>query len=489
MSDTSDARDTQKIERGEKDLEAVEAAGGEAAGRGEGEVDPTVARPPVEASAPRPKTGDEAAPALHDVAGTLRGYARGRVAALRAFVLGHRVATAVLALLAAVAVACLAIAFARAGSVPGAGQVEQDARGVLSVPEYEGGTFGSDDALVLRAVDVRSVARSATTPEGATPRFGASGYAEAEVVASYEGAHVLADQAATLWYACVDGVWELIGDASDAQVAWQPRTGVDQDKALANVRLLLERAGEGLDDGAALARTYEGATTKVARDSFDPDADTDELVLTCERSGAFESYSCELTASFSFDSANGRWTLGPVGVSDGALERSLDPIVGTWAGTFRSQETDGTKCLAGRKTDLVVSVTGASADTLTGTISGVAHYHEHPADDAENCEGDLALEDVPFTARLVEGADGAGEAGTDGAADAGASGGALEFVAELPEDVDGTARLTLTFGSAEDETLVTARVETSYQHTGSILFIPYDETLTYTDLFTLTRAE
>ena len=488
MSDTSDARDTQKIERAEKDLEAVEAGA---------DGDPTVARPPVEASAPHPKTGDEAAPALHDVAGTLRGYARGRVAALRAFVLGHRVATAALVLLAAVAVACLVIAFARAGSVPGAGQVEQDARGVLSVPEYEGGTFGSDDALVLRTVDVRSVARSATTPEGATPRFGASGYAEAEVVASYEGTHVLADQAATLWYACVDGVWELIGDASDAQVAWQPRTGVDQDKVLANVRLLLERAGEGLDDGAALARTYDGAEAKIARDSFDPDADTDELVLACERSGAFESYACELTASFSFDSASGRWTLGPVGVSDGALERSLDPTVGTWTGTFRTQETDGTKCLAGRKTDLVVSITGTSADTLTGTVSGVAHYHEHPADDAEGCEGDLALEDVPFTARLVEGAGGTdGGAGTGsasggagGTGGAGGAGGALEFVAELPEDVEGTARLTLTFGSPEDETLVTARVETSYQHTGSILFIPYDETLTYPDLFALTRAE
>ena len=464
MPDTSDAKDTQKIERAQGDAEKVPTE------TPKGTTEPTLSRPPVEASAPHPAADPAPAPGLRDVTGTLGGYVRGRAAVVAAFVRRHRAASLVLALLAVAAVVCLALAFDRAGSLPGAEQIERDAREALATPVYEAGTYGYDDALVLREVDVRSVTRSATTPEGGQPRFGASGYADAEVVAAYEGSHVLADQAATLRYACVDGTWELIGGADDAQVAWRPLTGVDQERVLTNARLLLERAGEGTGDGTALVGVYEGATTEVTRDSFDPDSATDELVVACERSDAFESYSCELTASFSFDSASGRWTLGTVGVSDDALERNLDPLLGTWVGTFRSQETDGTKCLAGRKAGLVVSVTGAGTDTLTGTVSGVGHYHDHTADDIEGYEGDLSFEEVPFTARLT---------GDEG----------LTFVADLPEDVDGSVSLTLTFGEADDPSRVSATVETSFSHTGSILFIPYDETIVYSDLFTLTRDE
>ena len=47
--------------------------------------------------------------------------------------------------------------------------------------------------------------------------------------------------------------------------------------------------------------------------------------------------------------------------------------------------------------------------------------------------------------------------------------------------------LTLRLGSPDDPTAATAEVTTSFAHTGSFLFIPYDETLTYTDVFSLRK--
>lgn len=47
--------------------------------------------------------------------------------------------------------------------------------------------------------------------------------------------------------------------------------------------------------------------------------------------------------------------------------------------------------------------------------------------------------------------------------------------------------LTLRLGGPDDPTSATAEVTTSYARTGSFLFIPYDETLTYTDVFSLRK--
>ena len=67
--------------------------------------------------------------------------------------------------------------------------------------------------------------------------------------------------------------------------------------------------------------------------------------------------------------------------------------------------------------------------------------------------------------------------------------GPLEFVATLPEDVDGTVTLTLRFGTEDDPGRVEALVESSHTYTDAILFIPHERTVTYTDAFSLSRAE
>ena len=64
---------------------------------------------------------------------------------------------------------------------------------------------------------------------------------------------------------------------------------------------------------------------------------------------------------------------------------------------------------------------------------------------------------------------------------------ALTCPGDLPQQVNGTVSVELSFGSAEDASAVTAKVTSTYKHTGSFLLIPYDETLTYADTYTLHR--
>lgn len=468
-----------------------EPGAGDAAGRADGEAGvaaadeedplaPTERRPPVDATAPRP--AEDPSPRLHDVTGTLGGYLRSRAAAAAAAVRRHRAATALLAVLLAVAIGALALAFAQAGAVPGDDVVSADARARLETPAYDGGTFAHTDILVAREVDVRSARRTPSAGAGDSAQFGASGYASAEVVVSYDGSYVTANQGATLEYARVDGSWRGVGSPEDVQLVWRATAGVDQERVVGNVGMLLSRAARATDGDADLAELYRDADVRVTSEQFDEGAQTDTLVLSCTRTGAFSEYACELTAHFSFRSTSGQWELTDAAVSEGAGELSLAPLEGTWTGTFQSQQTEGTKCLAAREQGLSVTIDSTTPDTVSGTVSGVAHYHAHPSEDARSCEGDLVLEDVPFEARLATGADGS-DSGNDGDA----SGGGLSFSATLPEDVSGTTTLELDFGTGDDPTRVVARVTTSYEHTGSVLFFPVDETLTYTDLFTLAR--
>lgn len=437
---------------------------------------PTVRRPPVEATAPRPAAEGADAARLRDVTGTLASYLRGRAALVADLARRHRGVSAALALLACVAATLLGLALMHATAVPDEATIVADARSLLEAPTCSGGTYGTDATLVAQGVDVRSVTRSSTAPEGTSPQFGASGYATAEVVASYAGQGVTADQGATLSYALVDGTWTVLPEVTNEGVTWRATQGVSQDKVLSNVHLLLARADEADDGEPALADLYAGSETSIEDETFDEAAQTDMLEIVCSRSGAFEAYECRLAVTFSFSQTSGQWGVAQVEVGAGARERNLDALLGTWAGAFQSQRTDGGKCLAAREAGLTVEVLDwSSADaavTLSGTVSGLAHYHANPADDAAACDGDASLEGVGFTARLSEEDEGG-----------------LVFVAELPEDVGGTVTLTLRFGTEQDPSAVTAEVLTEFAYDDAILFIPYERTASYTDLFALTRAD
>lgn len=453
---TADTKPTQALEAPTEELDRPE-------------TERTQRRPLVDETAPRPSD---------DAARSLGGSVRGRVALLAGIARRHRAVTAALALMACVVVALLGIAFVRAATLPDVATVQADARALLDVPEFSGGTFGTDTPLVAQDVEVHSLARADAAPEEAGAAFGAAGYATAEVVITYGGQSVSATRAATLSYALVDGTWSVLPGVVDGGVAWHATGGVDQEKVLRNAHLLLERADKGADEGATpLADLYADAGVTVESASFDEAEQTDTLELSFAREEAFLSYACHLSVTFSFAQASGQWSVAEVSVAEGARTPNLDALLGTWQGAFQSQRTDGTKCLAGRSAGLTLEVLGTStsdsAVMLSGELSGLAHYHAHPGEDSESCDGDLTFEGVAFTARLT------GDAGD----------GPLEFVATLPEDVDGTVTLTLRFGAEDDPGRVEALVETSYPATETVLFIPYERTLTYTDAFTLTRAE
>lgn len=496
-TESTAAREGEKDVEGNEGLETARDDGEKSrdGGSGEGTAAPTeklgravagdtLRRPLAQESSPLPARGASAPGTggrLRDLTRAARGRLRERAALLAGFVRRHRAVSVTLAIMACVAVAFLGIAFVRAATLPSSDLIERDARALLDVPEFSGGTFGTDTPLVTQGVEIRSVARADTVPEGTSAAFGAAGYATAEVVVTYVGQSVSASRAATLTYALADGTWSPMPEVVDGGVAWHATGGVDQDKVLRNAHLLLARADEAADDDASLVSIYDDAQVTVESESFDEAAQTDTLELRIVREGAFLSYECRLTATFSFGQGNGQWSIAGATADDGARTPVLDGLLGTWTGTFQSQRTDGTKCLAGREAGLTLTIADASASgatgsvvTLAGELSGVAHYHAHPESDRASCEGDLALEGVAFSASLDE--------------DAG-EGGALTFVATLPEDVGGTVRLTLSFGAEGDPSRAEALVETSHPVTESILFIPYERTLTYTDVFALSRTQ
>ena len=443
--------DTADGPEGAEDPDATIA--GRTATLGESPGGDTQRRPPVAPEAPEPAAGTDAA-----------GPRRWLGTAARA-VRAHGAVVAV----AAVAAVLLAVAAALALRSPGTPPEElvaEDARARLTTPAYAPGAFGNDDVLVARDVEVRSI----TPAEDGTAR--------AEVLVSYEGSNaVCAEKSATLGYALQDGKWVAAGEPEDVRVSWAATNGISQERLKANIGVVLARADQLLGDagaGASLEELYDGAEVSVEREEFDPEEGTDVLDLVCVRAGLFESYECHMTVTFAFRSASGQWEIEDVQVSEDGRTRSLEPLVGTWSGTFSRQETDGTKCLAARGAGLTLTVEQARTEggisQVSGTASGVAHYHAHPGQDAQGCDGDAVFQDVPFTATLVDDADGS-----------------LVFEATLPEDVDGVVSLTLRLGSAEDPTSATAEVTTTYTHTGSFLFFPYDETLSYTDVFSLRK--
>ena len=450
-------------------------AGGATAGTGEDAdatepLEPTAVRPQVEAS------GTASRPQVHVGRGGRRG-----TGGARGFLARHKVALVVAALVVVALVAGGVVLAAWATSLPDEDAVRADARTLVEAPEVEAGSYGSDDTLVVRSVTVRSVARAQALSDGGTVD-GATGYATAEVLVSFVGSAVGAEVVATLDYALVGGEWEATGTATSDSVAWSATDGVSTDAVLANASVVLARAERTLDDDAdepSLAEIYVDADevvtqVTVASETFDEDAQTDVVVLAFASSGSWSSYSCEVTVTFGFVAASGQWEISAIEVSDGAKEPAY-AFVGTWSGSFRSQSTVGTKCLAAQNEGLVVVVTGASEDsgtmTLTGTVSGVAHLHAYPDASASGCDGDLVLDAVSFTATLAsEGADGS-----------------LTFEAELPEQVDGTVTLELEFDGSTGA--VTATLTTSWSRTTTILFIPYTESADYADTYSLTLVE
>lgn len=460
---------------------------------------PLPAEPPTEeldraqGQAARDDADAHARPHLSDVTGITGSYLRASFADFLAACKRHKGGCLVFGAILVACVFILASAVLNARNVPGADFVEKDAWTRLGAPEYAPGVFGSQDNLYMSEVKVDSQRRVVRTNDSSQAQFGASGYAEAHVTAKFGNGSVVATKTATLSYAKVGSTWQGIGGEADASVSYEAVAGMPRTQVLANLDDLLAEGERSLKAatktaggstggaGLTLAQIYDGAKVSVESEDFDGEAQTETVSLTCVKASSFESYTCRLTTHFAFRPVNGVWEVESVEVNDDAKTRTFQPLVGTWEGTFQSQETDGAKCLGAGASPL--SVTFEAAETadgdagarLTGSISALAHFHEHPSADSAACDGDEALADV----RLVANYYGGHNADVDSD---------LAFVAALPEEVGGTVTVTFGFGVGGDPTQAVARVQTTYPHKGTFLFIPYDQTITYTDVYLLRKV-
>lgn len=460
---------------------------------------PLPAEPPTEelgcaqGQAARDDADAHARPHLSDVTGITGSYLRASFADFLAACKRHKGGCLVFGAILVACVFILVSAVLNARNVPGVDFVEKDAWTRLGAPEYAPGVFGSQDNLYMSEVKVDSQRRVVRTNDSSQAQFGASGYAEAHVTAKFGNGSVVATKTATLSYAKVGSTWQGIGGEADASVSYEAVAGVPRTQVLANLDDLLAEGERSLKAatktaggstggaGLTLAQIYDGAKVSVESEDFDGEAQTETVSLTCVKASSFESYTCRLTTHFAFRPVNGVWEVESVEVNDDAKTRTFQPLVGTWEGTFQSQETDGAKCLGAGASPL--SVTFEAAETadgdagarLTGSISALAHFHEHPSADSAACDGDEALADV----RLVANYYGGHNADVDSD---------LAFVAALPEEVGGTVTVTFGFGVGGDPTQAVARVQTTYPHKGTFLFIPYDQTITYTDVYLLRKV-
>lgn len=431
-------------------------------------------------------------PHLRDVTGVTGSYLHAKFDEFLAACRRHKGACAGLAVLAVIAVFALVGAFSHARNVPAVDFVEADARQRMAVPDYAPGDFGSTDTLYISEVSVGSRRRVMRTSDSSQAQFGASGYAEARVTATFSNGSVTATKTSTLSYAKVGSDWQAIGGEEDTDVSYEATAGIDRSRLLDEMAALYAKGDATLAAGAsatseagtsqlALAEIYANSKVSVTDEEFDAEAQTDTVTLTCVKASSFESYTCKMVAHFAFRPVNGVWELDSLEINDDAKTRTFQPLVGTWEGTFQSQETDGAKCLGAGASPL--SVTFEAAETadgdagarLTGSISALAHFHEHPSADSAACDGDEALADVRLVANYYGGHN--DDVDSD-----------LAFVAALPEEVGGTVTVTFGFGAGGDPTQAVARVQTTYPHKGTFLFIPYDQTITYTDVYLLRKV-
>ncbi len=433
-----------------------------------------------------------------------RNDVRAKVAEARAFISQHKVTTVVFCGFLAFIVVFLVIAFLRTTGVPDEATLTADAQARIAAPTLEGNDLSTDDLLVYESTKVRSVKRSATAVDSAAAQFGASAYASAEVALTWKSSSVKAVTTATLIYAKVNGSWMGTGSPIDAKTSFEATAGINQSGVRANIDEILLKAEDSLAgekpaaaggtagaayadanadaDATTLPALYSSASVKIESEDFNAEAQTDTVKLTCKKSSSFVAYECDLTVVFSFKQNSGVWEVDSVTVdnADAAKTPSYSTLLGTWTSAFQSQETEGAKCLAASATPLRVTVTkvepakDGSAAKLTAKVDGLAHFHAHPSKDCEASDGDLAFTAQDLTATLA--ADEDGDEKT------------LTFSGDLPQQVNGTVSVELSFGSADDATAVTAKVTSTYKHTGSFLLIPYDETLTYADAFILGRS-
>lgn len=434
----------------------------------------------ADTAAPRMQVGDT--PSLGDIGQALVAWLRGRTQAVGQLLAGHRL-VAGLAALACVALVLVAVLHGiRSSKMPSDDQIREDALTLLKAPSHTTGAFDTDDPMPLQEVEVVSKHSSPSRSDGCV----------IDVMATFASSDIETRADAQLDYVREGDTWTCtaatIGSSSHRALA-----AVREQLARDGMEELLQAAEDPDDDRTSLAKLYRDATVQVTDSIFDEEAQTCRYVLHLESGGTFVAYECDLTADFRFAAASGAWELAQSHVSKGAKDLGLHPLVGTWQGTFASQDADGGKCLASRGAGLTVTITQAETTddggaAVKGTVSGVAHLHAPIGADADATEGDLALDNAPFSGSISS-----GDIDLDvidllagnqpKRQDAG-----LVFDCTIQDMSGGSVALTLTFGLASDPGAATATLASTHPYEETfLLIIPYQAEARFVDYFSLEK--
>lgn len=400
---------------------------------------------------------------LHDVAAAAESFARDRVGRLREALGARKVLIAVALVVAIAAILGIAALVRTLADMPDASSFKKDAQTMLAAPAYNGGTYGSDEPLVLHDLEVTGRHKAASKPNEC----------QVNAVATFSNGSVEALQEAELSYVRQDGAWKCVGAEPVGGASYTAVAGVEDEKVLSNVSSVLQRAEASFSEeqnGTALPALYGDAQVTITEESFDAEAETEVMQLHLARSATFTAYECDVRATFAFRPSNGQWELTAATASQGAKDITLSPLVGTWTGTF-SEQTPGnkSKCFGAKASDLQVVITSAADGKISGTLSGIVHFHGECAQDVEATEGDTTLTDVPFTGTMLH------------------EGNGISFACTTPEDARGTIELTLLFGTQEDPSAARATLTTTHIYEASWFIFAYDNQATFADTFVLTR--
>ena len=415
---------------------------------------------------------------LSDVAHVAGNYARERRKGLGSYIKRHPKRFAFGFVILLVAILAVVMAGLRASKLPDVELVRESARTRVQTPEYSGGFFGYDEPLALASIEVGNRRHLSGAPEGTAHdvSFGAMSYAEADVTLSYRNECVSVVKTSTIGFAERQEGWVDAGTPYNEELVYSALSGVDEEKVLANIGLLLDRADTSADSSErTLQEIYNNGSLEVRVHNFNPAAQTDAMVIHCVAAEGAGRYECLLTVQFSFLPVNGLWEISSASVSDDAKTRSLSPLEGTWEGSFTGQSvTDGNNCLAGSSYPMSLVIDGfgeLKGDTvLDAHVSVVVHFHEPPETDANFSEDDKEYEEEGITCTLV------GEMGDK-----------LVFEGALPERTEGTVNIRL---EVDGDSRITATVMTTYDYTETTLLIfTTDKTVTYTDTYALHRVE
>lgn len=414
---------------------------------------------------------------LSDVAYVAGSYARERRKGLGAYIKSHpkRFAFGFVVLL--VAIFAVVMAGIRASNLPGVDQVRESARARVQTPAYSGGFYGYDDSLTLASVEVGNRRHLSGAPEGTAHdvSFGATSYAEADVTLSYRNEYISAVKTATIGFAERTEGWVDAGNPMNEQVAYSALSGVDEEKVLANIGLLFDRADTSDDPSErTLQEIYYNATYEIRVHNFNPAKQTDAMVIYCESTQGVATYKCQLTAQFTFLPATGLWELTSASANDDAKTRSLSLLEGTWEGSFTGQNvTDGNNCLAGSDNPMVLVVDGFGSlndnTVLDAHVNVVVHFHEPPEENTNASTGDKKYTEESITCALV------GELGNK-----------LVFEGALPERTEGTVSIRL---EVDEDSRITATVTTTFNYEvpnwWTLGLLSDEKSVTYTDTYAL----